>query len=114
MDKKYDYEHEQDIWLEFYTTFNDDNMRHAQNAFDSYGCNEMSAADLHIENLRCFYEIYSRGFSFSEIIKMMPSAKEYGIEFFEKHCGRLAECIEDSVQIDYDGIILDENQNIVD
>ena len=31
-----------------------------------------------------------------------------------KDCGRLAECVDDSAQIDYDGIILDENQNIVE
>lgn len=31
-----------------------------------------------------------------------------------KDCGRLAECVGDSAQIDYDGIILDENQNIVE
>ena len=31
-----------------------------------------------------------------------------------KDCGRLAECVDDSAQIDYDGIILDENQNTVE
>lgn len=31
-----------------------------------------------------------------------------------KDCGRLAECVDDSAQIDYDGIILNENQNIVE
>lgn len=31
-----------------------------------------------------------------------------------KDCGRLAECVDDSAQIDYDGIILDGNQNIVE
>lgn len=31
-----------------------------------------------------------------------------------KDCGILAECVDDSAQIDYDGIILDENQNIVE
>lgn len=31
-----------------------------------------------------------------------------------KDCGRLAECIDDSAQIDYDGIILDESNNIVE
>lgn len=30
-----------------------------------------------------------------------------------KDCGRLAECVDDSAQIDYDGIVLDENNNIV-
>lgn len=29
-------------------------------------------------------------------------------------CGRLAKCVDDSAQIDYDGIIFDENQNIVE
>lgn len=31
-----------------------------------------------------------------------------------KDCGRLAECVDDSAQIDYDGIILDESNNIVE
>ena len=31
-----------------------------------------------------------------------------------KDCGRLAECVDDFAQIDYDGIILDEYQNIVE
>lgn len=31
-----------------------------------------------------------------------------------KDCGRLAECIYDSAQIDYDGVILDENKNIIE
>ena len=31
-----------------------------------------------------------------------------------KDCGRLADCVDDSAQIDYDGIILDENYNIVE
>lgn len=31
-----------------------------------------------------------------------------------KDCGRLAECVDDSAQIDYDGVIFDENKNIVD
>lgn len=30
-----------------------------------------------------------------------------------KDCGRLAECVDDSAQIDYDGIVLDENSNII-
>lgn len=31
-----------------------------------------------------------------------------------KDCGRLAECVDDSAQIDYDGVIFDENQNIIE
>lgn len=31
-----------------------------------------------------------------------------------KDCGRLAECVDDSAQIDYDGIVLDESNNIVE
>lgn len=30
-----------------------------------------------------------------------------------KDCGRLAECVDDSAQIDREGVIFDENQNIV-
>lgn len=31
-----------------------------------------------------------------------------------KDCGRLAECVDDSAQIDYDGIVLDESNNVVE
>lgn len=31
-----------------------------------------------------------------------------------RDCGRLAECVDDSAQIDYDGVIFDENQNIIE
>lgn len=31
-----------------------------------------------------------------------------------KDCGRLAECVDDSAVIDYDGLVLDENQNVID
>ena len=31
-----------------------------------------------------------------------------------KDCGRLAECVDDSAQIDYDGIVLDKNNNIIE
>lgn len=31
-----------------------------------------------------------------------------------KDCGRLAECVDDSAQIDYDGIVLDESNNIIE
>lgn len=31
-----------------------------------------------------------------------------------KDCGRLAECVDGSAQIDYDGIVLDESNNIVE
>ena len=41
-------------------------------------------------------------------------AQEILDEMSWKDCGRLAECVYDSAQIDYEGIILDENQNIVE
>lgn len=50
----------------------------------------------------------------NSIDEAQRKAQEILDEMSWKDCGRLAECIEDSAQIDYDGIILDENQNIVD
>lgn len=48
----------------------------------------------------------------------IEEAKEKAQEILDemswKDCGRLAECVYDSAQIDYEGIILDENQNIVE
>lgn len=31
-----------------------------------------------------------------------------------KDCGRLAECVDDSAQIDYDGMVLDETMHAID
>ena len=31
-----------------------------------------------------------------------------------KDCGRLAECVDDSAQIDYDGVVLDETKHVID
>lgn len=45
-------------------------------------------------------------------------AKEKAQDILDKmswrDCGRLAECVDDSAQIDYDGVIFDENQNIIE
>ncbi len=31
-----------------------------------------------------------------------------------KDCGRLAECVDDSAQIDYDGMVLDETMHVIE
>lgn len=31
-----------------------------------------------------------------------------------KDCGQLAECVDDSAQIDYDGIVLDETMHVIE
>ena len=49
--------------------------------------------------------------------KYIKEAQEKAEDILEgmswKDCGNLAQCVDDSAQIDYEGIILDENQNIV-
>lgn len=44
----------------------------------------------------------------------LKKAQDILDEMSWKDCGRLAECVDDSAQIDYDGIIYDENRNIVE
>lgn len=41
-------------------------------------------------------------------------ANEILDEMSWKDCGRLAECVDDSAQIDYDGIVFDESNNIIE
>lgn len=68
---------EVNVWYDFYTHFNDDNMQHADNAFDSNGLQDASVEELHNENCKWFVEIMGHGMSADEICNIMPAAKEY-------------------------------------
>lgn len=73
-----DYKKEHDIWYEFYTTFNDNNMIHADNAFYNNHLDDLSTESLHAENIYWVREIMTHaGFSPEEICKNMPNATEY-------------------------------------
>lgn len=50
----------------------------------------------------------------NSVREALGKAQDIFDEMSCKDCDRLAECVDDSAQIDYDGIILDENQNIVE
>ena len=50
----------------------------------------------------------------ASIREAQEKAQDILDEMSWKDCGRLAECVDDSAQIDYEGIVLDENSNIVD
>lgn len=80
MKREYDYNKEQKIWFEFYTNFNDDNPRRAEQTFEANGFYGASAEQLHKVNLEWFAEILSHGISYEKIIEIMPAAKEYGEE----------------------------------
>ena len=94
--KTYNYEKEQDIWYEFYLKFNDDNLKHADEAFFNNEYIDLSAEQLHKRNLGWFAEILSHGISHEEIIKIMPAAKEYGEELMSMKEGTVIESIIDS------------------
>lgn len=96
MKKAYDYEKEQDIWYEFYLKFNDDNLKHADEAFFNNEYFDLSAEQLHKRNLDWFAEILSHGISHEEIIKIMPAAKEYGEELMRMKEETVIESIIDS------------------
>lgn len=49
----------------------------------------------------------------SNIEEAQEKAQAILDEMSWKDCGRLAECVEDSAVIDYDGLIYDENHNVV-
>lgn len=68
---------EVNVWYDFYTHFNDDNMRHADNAFVSNGLQNASVEELHNENCKWFVEVMEHGVSADEICSIMPVAKEY-------------------------------------
>ena len=49
----------------------------------------------------------------SNIEEAQEKAQAILDEMSWKDCGRLAECVEDSAVIDYDGLIYDENHNVL-
>lgn len=80
------------IWIEFYTSFNDDNGHHAENAFANNCLYDASLEELYHENVKWFAEIMWRGFSSDQICKIMPSAERYreeGEALFYKNQGNI-------------------------
>lgn len=81
------WEKEEAIWYEFYTTFNDDNIHHAENAFHNNGYEEYTPDQLHAKNILWVDEIISHGYSLDKIQETMPTSKEYIEEYIEiKNC----------------------------
>lgn len=68
---------EEKMWKKFYTTFNDDNIHHAENAFINNGLSDASAERLFSENQNWYKEILSHGMTQEEILKIMPEAERY-------------------------------------
>lgn len=75
---------EESRWYEFYTTFNDDNMRHAENSFHNNGYYDVTAEELHQENLNWVEFILKNYYTADELCKIMPNAEEYVREYNEK------------------------------
>ena len=75
-----EYEKELNVWATFYTTFNDDNFIHCDNALHAQiavGEIEPSINGMKKANLNWVQEIKKRGMTDDEIIANMPEAKEY-------------------------------------
>lgn len=75
-----EYEKELNIWATFYTTFNDDNLSHCDNAFSNLvasGVIEETVESVRSANFMWVQELKERGMKDNEIISVMPEAKEY-------------------------------------
>lgn len=62
-------------WMAFYLTFNDDNVRHATNAFDSH--NYADNMTLFEANEAWVRECREHGITDEEILSLVPNAKKY-------------------------------------
>lgn len=60
MNTVYNKEDEERTWFHMYTTFNDDDYNHAENAFIANGYNNMTAEELHAVNVQFAEEIRKR------------------------------------------------------
>lgn len=66
---------ESDLWFDFYTTFNDDNVSHAENAFYDNNLAYADASEIHTANVNWFVEVMERGHSADEICTEIPKAE---------------------------------------
>lgn len=76
--------YEEDIWFEFYMTFNDYNEKHATRAFENNGLYDISPFELHEKNVSWVEEIVEHGLSTKQICEYMPNAKPYVEEYEQK------------------------------
>lgn len=72
---------EERIWYEFYTTFNDDNLYHADNAFFNHHFDETQPDMIHLANIEWVREILEHHVTPEELLNEMPNAKPYLEEF---------------------------------
>ncbi len=74
-----EFELESEIYLALYCTFNDDNLRHAENSLHRHL--SLSADQLHAVNQDFYNEARDMGVTYKDVIKYMP--EEYAM-FYEK------------------------------
>lgn len=90
MDKKTElknFDKEAKIWYMFYTTFNDADMHHADNAF--FNRNFTNSMDVHIANINWAREIIRRGLAECEILDYLPNSMPYISSIIDEAMGRL-------------------------
>lgn len=68
---------EANMWFKFYTTFNDDNVRHADDAFHNNGLMNVTTEELFNNNVYWVNELMKHGLTKQEICDAMPEAIKY-------------------------------------
>ena len=63
------------VWYAFYMTYNDNNLEHANNAFQSQGFE--TAEEIHQSNVEWAREIMSKDVSVHEIVQLIPYSTDY-------------------------------------
>ena len=66
---------ETNIWYAFYTTFNDSNIEHADNAFLNQGFK--TAEEIHQSNVEWARELMSKDVSVHVIVQLIPYSTDY-------------------------------------
>ena len=74
--------HEVKVWFEFYTTYNDNNDKHAENAFVSNGYENANAGRLHEANVKWAREIYNHAFGEIGRKRVFDEASETCLPYF--------------------------------
>lgn len=85
------YRAERDVYVNIYTTYNDDNLRHCENSFYNNGYQTFTAEQLHEVNKGFLRGVMKQSTTPEEILQYTPDAKEHLQEILAEQQGKTVE-----------------------